>query len=128
MKLWLRRILICCLLVGLLLSLTLAVVLHRRLQVVGSRPWFDRGRELASDVPTVLVVRSMEFDSARAGLLASPVLDSALTASNPSPPRQENHGPPESMGHWRVAGQAGNSNQRPRAPFLDENTGSNHQF
>jgi hypothetical protein len=56
--------------------------------------------------------------------LASPVLDSALTASNPSRAGQENHGPPESMGHWRVADQAGNSNQRHRAPLLREITGS----
>jgi hypothetical protein len=48
----------------------------------------------------------MEFDSARAGPLASLVLDGAWTAGNIGPPGQETHGPPEPIGPWRLAGQS----------------------
>ena len=118
MKLWFRLTLVCCVLVCLLLSLAPAVGRNHRLQMVGSGPGLDRGSESASDAPTVSVVSSMEFDLARAGPFGSLLLlDCGLTAGNMSPPGQETHGPPEPMGPWRVAGQAGNSNQRHRATF-----------
>ena len=85
--------------------------------VVRSQPCFDQGKEAASDSPTTSVVGSMEFDPARAGPFGSLVLDGASTAGNMGPPGQESHGPPEPMGPWRVAGQAGNSNQPHRATF-----------
>ena len=117
MKLWFRLTLVCCVLVGVLLSLTQAVSLNYRLPVVGSGPSFDRGRGSASEASTVALLRSIEFHLARAGPLESLVSDYALTAGNISPPGQETYGPPEPMGPWRVAGQAGNSNQRHRATF-----------
>jgi hypothetical protein len=57
----------------------------------------------------------MAFHLARTGPFGSLVLDCGLTVGNIGPPGQENHGPPEPMGPWQVAGQAGNSNQRHRA-------------
>jgi hypothetical protein len=95
MKLWFRVTLVCCVLVCLLLSLTRVVGLNHPLQVVGSRPWLDRGREPASDAPTVSVVTSMECDSARAGPRQSLDLDGALTADHLAPPGPETHGPPK---------------------------------
>ena len=93
-------------LVCLLLSFSLPASLNHPLQVVGSGPWLDQWREPASGSPTASVVRSMEFDPARAGPLASLVPDCAWTASNIGPPGQETHGPPEPIGLWRVAGQS----------------------
>jgi hypothetical protein len=63
MKPWFRLALLCWVLVCLLLSLTQAIGLNHPSPVVGSGPWFDRGRESASDWPTASVVRSMEFDT-----------------------------------------------------------------
>jgi hypothetical protein len=90
-KLWLRLTLtfIGLALVCLLLNLSQPAGLHHPSQVAGSGPWLDRGREPASDAPTVSIVRSMEFDPARAGPFGSLVLDFALTAGNISPPGQE---------------------------------------
>ena len=67
MKLWFSLTLVGCALVCLFLSFTRVVGLNHPWQVVGSGPWLDRGREPASDAPTVSVVTSIEFDSARAG-------------------------------------------------------------
>jgi hypothetical protein len=106
MKLWFRLTLVCCVLLCLFLSLPQAVGLNHRLQIVGSRPWFDRGREPASDAPTVSVVGSMGLDPVRAGPLAPLVLDCAWTAGNLGPPGPEIHGTPEPIGPWRIAGQA----------------------
>jgi len=129
MMLWFRLALVCWLLLCVLLSLTLPAGLNHPLQVVESEPWLDPARECAAQWPTASVVRSMEFDPARAGPLASQVLDGARTAGNlDPPPGPETYGPPEPIGPRQVAGQAGNSNQRPKAPFLQENTGSHHQF
>jgi hypothetical protein len=128
MMLWFRLALVCWLLLCVLLSLTLPVGLNHPLQVVESGPWLNPARKCSADWPTASVVRSMEFDPARATPLASLVLDGAWTAGNTGPPGPETYGPPEPIGPRQVAGQAGNSNQRPRAPFLHENTGSNHQF
>ena len=96
MKLWFRLTLtlVAWALLCLLLGLYPPVDLNHPLQVAGSEPWFDQGREAASGSPTASVVRNMEFDSARAGPLASVVLDCARTASHLGPPGQENHGPP----------------------------------
>jgi hypothetical protein len=104
-------------LVCLLLSLSQPVGLTYPMQVVDSAPWFDRGREPASDWPTASVVRRTECNRARAGPLASVVLDSVWTAGNLGPPGQDTHGPPEPIGPRQVAGQAGNSIQPPRATF-----------
>jgi hypothetical protein len=130
MKLWFRLTLVGCVLLCLFLSLPQAVGLNHRLQIVGLRPWFDRGREPASDAPTVSVVRRMRFDQPRAGPLASLVLDCAWTAGNLAPPDPETHGPPEPIGPWRVAGQAVKPATQTNALehiLLHEITGSNHQ-
>ena len=110
---WFRLTLVCCVLLGLLLGLTQAVDWNYQ-PVVSSGSLFDRASN-ASDLPTSSAVGSMAFDLARAGPFGSLVLDCGLTAGNIGPPGQENHGPPEPIGPWQVAGQAGNSNQRHRA-------------
>jgi hypothetical protein len=98
--------LVCWALVCLLLSLTQQAGLLHPLQVADSGRWLDQGRESASGSPATSVLRSMEIDQARAAPLASLVLDSAWTAGNIGPPGLETHGPPQSMGPWRVAGQS----------------------
>ena len=85
MKLWFRLTLIGCLLVCLFLSLTQAVGLNHPLQVVGSGPWLDPGRELAPAVPTVSLGKSMEL-AARAEPFEFQLVDYALTANNLAPP------------------------------------------
>ena len=110
---WFRLTLVCCVLLGLLLGLTQAVDWNYQ-PVVSSGSLVYRATN-ASDSPTSSVVGSMACDLVRAGPFRSLVLDCGLTAGNIAPPGQENHGPPEPMGPWQVAGQAGNSNQRHRA-------------
>ncbi len=117
MKLWFGLTLVCGALLGLLLGLSPPSDWNYQSHVVRSGPCFDPGKETASDSSTASVVESMECDPARTASLESHVLDRALTASNTGPPGQETHGPAEPMGPWRVAGQAGNSNQRHRATF-----------
>jgi len=117
MKKWFRLTLVCGVLVGLLLGLTQVVGLNYLLPVVASGRCFDRGTGPASDPSTVSFIRSMEFHRARAGHLESLVFDCALTADNIGPRGQETYGRPELIGPWKVAGQAGNSNQRHRATF-----------
>ena len=112
---WFRLTLVCCVLLGLLLGLTQAVDWNYQ-PVVSSGSLVYRATN-ASDSPTSSVVGSMACDLVRAGPFGSLVLDCGLTAGNNDPPGQENHGPPEPMGPWQVAGQAGNSNQRHRATF-----------
>jgi hypothetical protein len=114
MTTWFRLTLVCCVLLGLLLGLTHAVDWNYQ-PVVSSGSSFDRGTKATSDSPTSSVIGSMVFHLARAGPFRSLVLDRGLTAGNNDPPGQENHGPPEPMGPWQVAGQAGSSNQRHRA-------------
>ena len=111
---WFRLTLVGCVLLCLLLGLTQAVDWNYP-PVVSSGSLFDRGTQATSDSPTSLGVRSMACDLVRAGPFGSLVLDCGLTAGDISPPGQESHGPPEPMGPWQVAGQAGNSNQRHRA-------------
>jgi hypothetical protein len=108
MKRWFHLTLVCCVLLCLCLSFAQAA------DIVGLRPEFDRGRQPASDALTVSVVTSMRFDQPRAGPLRSLIHDCASTAGHLGPPGSETHGPPESIGPGRVAGQAGNSNQRYR--------------
>jgi hypothetical protein len=117
MKLWFRLTIVCGALLGLLLGLTPPADWNYQSHAVRSGPGFDHGKETASDSFTASVVESMECDPARAASLESLVLDRGLTASNTGPPGQETHGPAQPMGPWRVAGQAGNSNQRQRATF-----------
>ena len=100
---WFRLTLVCCVLLGLLLGLTQAVDWNYQ-PVVSSGSLFDRTTN-ASDSPTSSVVGSMAFDLARARPFGSLVLDCGLTVGNIRPPGQENHGPPEPMGPWQVAGQ-----------------------
>lgn len=99
MKPWYSFILVCWALLFLLLSLSEQAGLNHLLLVASSGQW------LASGSPTASVLKSMEFDQARAAPLESLVLDYALTAVHMGPPGQEIHGPPQSMGPWRVAGQ-----------------------
>jgi len=112
-------------LVGPLVSLTPPVGPILPLPVVGSGSWFDRWREPASDWPptTASVVRSMEFDQARAAPVASLVLDCAWSAGNTGPPGQETHGPPEPIGPGRVAGQARQLKPKPSSNLIHEITG-----
>jgi hypothetical protein len=111
---WFRLTLVCCVLFCLFLGLTPAVDWNYQ-PVFSSGSSYDQSKELASDSFTASVVESMECDPARAASLESLVLDRALTASNTGPPGQVTHGPAQPMGPWRVAGLAGNSNQRHRA-------------
>ena len=111
---WFRLTLVFCVLLGLCLSFAQAVDWNYQ-PIVSSESSFDRGTKATSDSPTSSVVGSVAFHLARAGPFGSLVLDCGLTAGNNDPPGQENHGPPEPMGPWQVAGQAGNSNQRHRA-------------
>ena len=111
MTTWFRLTLVCCILLCLFLGLTQAVDWNY-LPVVSSGSLFDRGTKATSDSPTSSVVGSMAFHLARAGPFGDLGLDCGLTAGNIGPPGQENHGPPEPMGPWQVAGQTGNSNQR----------------
>ena len=98
---------VCWTLVYLLLSLSLGQQpLNPQLQVAGSSQWLDRCSEPASGSFTASVVRSTQFDLARAGPLTSLVLDGAWTAGNMGPPGQETHGPPEPIGICPVAGQS----------------------
>src|ERR1700686_1980787 len=113
---WFRLTLVCCVLLCLLLGLTQAVDWNYQ-SVVSSGSSFDRGTKATSDSPTSSVVESMAFDLARVRPFGSLVLDRGSTAGDTGPPGQENYGPPEPMGPWQVAGQAGNSNQRHRATF-----------
>lgn len=119
MKLWFRRTLVCGALVGLLLGLTQVVGLNYPFPLVGSGSWFDRGREPVSDAPTVSLIRSMEFDPARATPLQFLALDCALTAGNISPPGQATYGRPELMGPWRVASPTRQLKAKPSGPFLE---------
>src|ERR1700730_11298359 len=101
---WIRLTLICGLLLCLFLGLTQAVDWNYQ-PVVSSGSSFDRGTKATSDSPTNSVVGSMAFHLARAGPFGSLFLDCGLTERNIAPPGQENHGPPEPMGPWQVAGQ-----------------------
>ena len=104
MTTWFRLTLVCFVMLGLLLGLTQAVDWNYQ-PVVSSRSSFDRGTKATSDSPTSSVVGSRVFHLARAGPFQSLVLDCGLTAGDNDPPGQENHGPPEPMGPWQVAGQ-----------------------
>jgi hypothetical protein len=106
MKRWFYLALVCCLLLCLCLSLPQTVDPNHDLPIVGLRPEFDRGREPASDAPTVSVVTSMRCDQPRAGPLRSLILDCASTAGHLGPPGSKTHGPPGPIGPGRVAGQA----------------------
>ena len=101
---WFRLTLVCCVLLGLLLGLTQAVDWNYQ-PVVSSGSSSDRCTKATSDSPTSSVVGSMAFHLARARPFGSLVLDCRLTVGNIRPPGQENHGPPEPMGPWQVAGQ-----------------------
>ncbi|SRR5260370_441489 len=109
-RFWLTMV--CWALVCLLLSLSQQAGLNRQLQVAGSSQWLDRCRERASGSPTASVVRSMEFDPARAGPLTSLVLDDAWTAGDMGPPGQETHGPPKPIGIYRLPVKDGSSKQQ----------------
>jgi hypothetical protein len=124
---WIRLTLICGLLLCLLLGLTQAVDWNYR-PVVSSGSSSDRGTKATSDSPTSSIVGNMAFDLARARPIGSLVLDCGLTARNIAPPGQENHGPPEPMGPWQVAGQPATPTNTSNTTFFRKITGSNHQF
>ena len=108
MKRWFSLTLVGCALVCLFLSFTPVVGPHHPWQVVGSGPCFDRGREPVSEAPTVSLVTSLEFDSARAGPWPSLDLDTPPTADYLAPPGSETHGPPktdETLARYRSNGQ-----------------------
>jgi hypothetical protein len=111
---WFRLTLVYCVLLCLFLGPTQAVDWNYQ-PVVSAGSSFYRSTKATSDSPTSFVVGTMAFDLARARPFGSLALDCGLTAGNIGLPRHENHGPPEPMGPWQVAGQAGNSNQRHRA-------------
>ena len=117
MKLWCSLILVGWALLFLLLSLSQQASLNHPLRVAGSGQWLDGGREPASGSPTASVLRSTEFDHARAAPLESLVLDRGLTASNMGPPGQEIDGPPQSLGPWRIAGQSRQRKATIESPF-----------
>ena len=123
MKLWFSLTLACCTLVCLILSFTRVVGLNQAWQVVGSGPWLDRAREPASDAPTVPVVTSIEFDSARAGPWQSLVLDGALTADHLAPPGPETHGPPKTDGALASYRSSRQLKPTPSSTLLHEITG-----
>lgn len=129
MKRWLCQTLVCSLLLGLLLGRTQGVGLNHPLPVVGSVSWFDRGREPVSDAHTVwFLMRSMQFDPARAAPLKFLVFDFALTAHNISPPGQETYWRPEWMGPWRVGSPTRRLKAMPSGLFLGKITGSTDQI
>ena len=112
MMLWFRLALVCWLRLCVLLSLTLPVGLNHPWQVVESGPWLNPARKCSAHWPTASVVRSMEFDPARAGPLTSLVLDDAWTAGDMGPPGQETHGPPKPIGIYRLPVKDGSSKQQ----------------
>jgi hypothetical protein len=106
-----RLTLVCCLLLCLLLGLTQPVGLNHNLPIVGLRPEFDRGRQPASDAPTVSVARSMQ-SSAHAGPRQSLVFSGTLIVVNTGPPGWGKVGPPAViavLASCRSGGNAGNS-------------------
>ena len=103
-RFWLTMV--CWALVCLLLSLSQQAGLNCPLQVASLSQWLDRCREPASGSPTASVVRSTQFDLARAGPLTSLVLEDAWTEGNIGPPGQETRRPPKPIGICQVAGQS----------------------
>src|SRR5262249_6959019 len=92
MKVCFRLTLVCCVLLCLFLSLPQSIGLEHGLQIVGSRPWFDRERETTSDASPVSVVTRIRFDPPGPAPLASLLLDCAWAAGNLGPPGTENPG------------------------------------
>ena len=106
---------VCWALVCLLLSLSQQAGLNHSSQVSGSSQWLDRCREPASGSPTASVVRSAQFDPARAGPLTSLVLEDAWTEGNIGPPGQEIRRPPEPIRICRLPVKDGSSKQEQAA-------------
>jgi hypothetical protein len=109
-KCWLTMV--CWALVCLVLGLSRQAGLNHPLQVAGSSQWLDQCREPASGSPTASVVESTQFDPARAGPLTSFVLKDGWSKGNIGPPGQETHGPPKTIGNWRVPAKDGGSKQQ----------------
>src|SRR2546429_4631833 len=59
-------------------------------------------RDWSSDVCSSDLVESTQFDPARAGPLTSLVLEDSWSKGNIGPPGQETHGPPKTIGIWRL--------------------------
>jgi hypothetical protein len=102
MKPWVTLTIVCWTLVCLLLSLSQQAGLNHPLQVTGLSQWLDRCREPASDSPAASVVESTQCDPAGAGSLTSLVLEDSWSKGNIGPPGQETHGPPKTIGIWRL--------------------------
>src|SRR5260370_16934145 len=96
MTFWFRLTLCFLALLCLLLHLIQPADLNHQLQIVRWRSWFDRGREPAPDVLTVLAVRSTEF-RARAVPRQSLVLNSTFTPANIVPPGCQPLPPPQPL-------------------------------
>src|SRR6516225_694120 len=95
MKVCFRLTLVCCVLLCLFLSLPQSIGLKHGLQIVGSRPWFDRERASTSDASPDSVVTRMRFDLPRPAPLASLLLECVWAAGNLGPPGSETPGPPK---------------------------------
>jgi hypothetical protein len=119
MKPWFSLTIVCWALLCLLLSLSQQAGLNQPLQVADSGQWLHRSKEPASGSPTASIVRSTEFDPARAGPLTPLVLDGVWIAGNLGPPGQKDHGPPEAIGICRLPVKTGSSKQH-RATLLHE--------
>jgi hypothetical protein len=109
-KCWLTMV--CWALVCLVLGLIQQAGMYHSSQVSGSSQWLDRCREPASGSPTASVAESTQFDPARTGPLTSLVLEDAWSKGNIGPPRQETHGPPKTIGNWRLPVKDGSSKQQ----------------
>ena len=117
MKPWFSLTIVCWALLCLLLSLSQQAGLNQQLQVADSGQWLHRSKEPTSGSPTASIVRSTEFDPARARPLTPLVLDSVWIAGNLGPPGQKDHGPPEEIGIYRLPLRAGSTKQH-RATLL----------
>jgi hypothetical protein len=112
MKPWFTLTLAGCVLLCLLLSLSQQTGLNQPLQVASSSQWLDRCREPASGSPTASVVRSTQFDPARAGPLTSLVLEDAWTEGNIGPPVSRPVGHRSRSEFARLPVKAGSSKQQ----------------
>ena len=108
MKPWLCLTLVCCVLLGLFLSLPQAVGLNHGLPIVGLPADFDHGKE-----PDF---RRHSLGCQKHEIRSGPQWISRVSGAgmcvdctgNLGPPGPETHGPPEPIGLGRVAGQAVN--------------------
>jgi hypothetical protein len=92
MKPWFSLTIVCWALLCLLLSLSQQAGLNQPLRVADSGQWLHRAKEPASGSPTASIVRSTEFDPARARPRTPLVLNGVWIAGKLGPPGQKDHG------------------------------------